>query len=317
MANHSKDSSCVVLELVCVVSVLAALALAYPAVADDLIFRGDFESGDLCDWSEVVPPPGNCPISIDLPNGAAMDLVYIPAGVFFMGSSEDERGRSSNEDLHEVSLTQGYFMGATEVTQGQWQAVTGSPMSYSCGITFGIGADYPVYCVSWDDIAGPGGFFELLNAHLTSTGQPGAGMFRLPTEAEWERGARGGTQTEFSFAASPDWDLECGPFQEADLHMWWCGNDNTQSEPVGSKLSNPYDVHDMHGSLWEWVQDWYVFHIGYDPVIDPTGPASGTYRVVRGGFWAENAEDCRSASRHFNNPSGSSAAYGFRVVRSE
>jgi len=256
-------------------------------------------------------------LTIELPGGVTMDLVYIPAGTFMMGSPVDERGRfSDREDLHQVTLTQGYYMGLTEVTQGQWEAVTGTTPSSGCG-SYGIGPSYPVYCVRWNEIAETGGFVDELNTHLANTGQPGAGLFRLPTEAEWERAARAETQTEFSFAASPDWDLHCGSFPEADPYMWWCGNDNNQSEPVGSKLSNPYGLHDMHGSLWEWVQDWWEYHLGHDPVIDPTGPATGSYRAFRGGGWGASAELCRSAYRfRLDAPPGVSWWIGFRLAMS-
>lgn len=284
------------------------------APARDVIFASDFEAGALDDWSavvgEILPT-----ITITLPGGVTMDLNHIPAGTFWMGSPEGQRGHRVSEDLHEVTLTHGYYMGVTEVTQEQWEAVMGTPMPTSCG-DHGIGPDYPVYCVSWNEIVG--GFVNQLNAYLTSTGQPGAGLFRLPTEAEWERAARGGTQTEFSFAAPPDWDLHCGEFPEADLYMWWCGNNTPDdSKPVGSKLANPYGLHDMHGNLFEWVEDWWSYRLHYAPVTDPTGPATGTYRVIRSCTWNAYAETCRSPFRYADPPTVHFSAYGFRLARSE
>jgi len=304
------------LQVMCVAIAGANLAWSETIFGDDLIFECDFELGTLIDWSDVVggiPPT----VTITLPGGVTMDLVYIPAGTFEMGSPVGERGRIDYEDLHEVTLTSGYYMGLTEVTQWQWEAVMGTAMPSSCG-DYGIGPDYPVYCVSWDDIAASGGFVELLNAHLANTGQPGAGLFRLPTEAEWERAARGGTQTEFSFAAPLDWDLECGSFAEADPYMWWCGNDSpVYSKPVGTKQANPFGLKDMHGNIWEWVEDRWLSHLGYNPVIDPIGPATGLSRVNRGGSWLSFAKSCRSAYRASQTTSYRYYGIGFRIARFE
>jgi len=256
-------------------------------------------------------------ITITLPGGVTMDLVYIPAGTFMMGSPTDERGRHTNEDLHEVTLTQGYYLGKYEVTQGQWEAVMGSNPAHD----YGVGDNYPVYYVSWNDICGfptgsdclAGSFIGLLNTHL------GTSVFRMPTEAEWERAARGGTQTEFSFDTSgnPAWDTLCGSFPEAESYMVWCGKNNGRVEEVGSKLQNPYGLFDMHGNLVEWVADWYEssYQIPADP--DPTGPASGALRVLRGGYWSGPSQSCRSATRFNLTSSNTGNIMGFRLARSE
>jgi len=261
-------------------------------------------------------------ITINLPGDVTMDLVNLPAGTFMMGSPAEERGRSDNEDLHQVELTHGYFLGATEVTQAQWEAVMGSPMPTSCG-SYGVGPDYPVYCVSWDDICGgttgsdcvADSFIGRLNTFL------GTNAFRLPTEAEWERAARGGTQTAFSFDTSgnPDWALVCGSFPEAEPYMWWCGDDPTpsQSNPVGSKLPNPFELYDMHGNVWEFVADWYTESLGTAPQTDPTGPTSGSLRIKRGGRWNYYASRCRSATRSTAATDSTWYYVGFRLARSE
>ncbi len=254
-------------------------------------------------------------ITVTLAGGVPLTMVRIPAGTFQMGSPATERNRGSDETLHTVTLTQDYYMAKYLVTQGQWQAVMGTAMSTACG-SYGVGASYPVYCVSWDDIRGTGGFIEKLNAYLTSTGQAGAGKFRLPTEAEFERAARGGTQTRFSFGDALVGDDSCGANAEAEPYVWWCGNNTPYgSKPVGTKLANQYGLFDMHGNLWEWAEDWYgAYPAG--PVTDPTGPSTGSARVIRGGGWYYFLVICRSAYRGYYSPSYRYAYFGFRPARS-
>ena len=127
-----------------------------------------------------------------LPGGVPMTLVKVPAGTFLMGSPEGEQGNIlGNEIQHQVTLTHDYYLGKTELTMDQWTAVMGSSLSTECSETFGWGVR-PVSCVSWNQIAGPGGFIEKLNQHLETT------RFRLPTEAEWEWAARAGTTTRYA-----------------------------------------------------------------------------------------------------------------------
>ncbi len=257
-------------------------------------------------------------ISISFPNGETMDLKYIPAGTFWMGSPAAERGRQDSEDLHEVTLTEGYYMGVTEVTQAQWEAVMGTPADLTCrgGVPHGFGPDYPVYCVNWHNVANTGGFVEQLNAHLADTGQPGAGLYGLPTEAMWEKAARAGNQDRFSHGDALECvDEECAFCATHDDFMWWCGNGNLQSEPVGLKEANAFGLYDMHGNVFEWVRDRYSDHLGFDPQTDPTGPPEGSLRVLRGGDWNNNAEACRSANRLGVAPGGRRGALGFRIAR--
>ncbi|MCZ7651230.1 MAG: formylglycine-generating enzyme family protein [Thermoanaerobaculia bacterium] len=270
-------------------------------------FADGFEQGSGCRWSTGPAEE----MTILLPGDVPLTLVLIPAGTFQMGSPESERGRNSNETLHDVMLTQPYWMGKTEVTQAQWEALMG-PWSYTCtsGVPWGIGPDYPAYCVSWDDVAGPGGFLDLLNTHL------GTNLFRLPTEAEWERAARGGTQTRFSHGDVLECNDDCVACGAHDLYMWWCGNYSANSHPVGSKGANPFGLYDMHGNLLEWVQDWYEDDYPAGPAVDPTGPASSPYRVLRGGYWYRYARFCRSAYRYDGTPTSRDNYIGFRLARS-
>ncbi len=241
-----------------------------------------------------------------------IDMVSIPGGSFTMGSPDSERGRSTNEGpLHQVSI-EPFSMSKTEITQGQWQAVMGTPMSTSCGDQYGIGAGYPVYCVSWDEVAGPGGFIEKLNE------AKGTNIYRLPSEAEWEYAARAGLSGPFSFSAPSDWNTRCETWDAAKRHMWWCGNAGSTSHPVGEKETNGRGLHDMHGSVWEWVQD--LYHGTYDGA--PTdgsaweGSAGAGSRVIRGGDWTTFAQYCRSASRGSKNSWDKSHGVGFRVASS-
>jgi len=284
-------------------------AVEYP------IFIDGFESGGLCSWpSESASCGVGSNWTLTIPGSSVtMTFAYVPGGTFLMGSPSDERGRFDQEDLHEVTLTTGFWIGQSEVTQAQWEAVMATTpwVGGSCPPTFGDGAAFPAYCLSWDMIAGPGGYVDGITSLFEVF------QFRLPTEAEWERAARAGTQTEFSFVTSSDWDLTCGSFPEADDHMWWCGNSGGLSHPVGSKNPNRFGLVDMHGNVWEWVQDYYGSNLGTSPQLDPTGPPTGVFRVVRSCAWFIDARECRSASRGGIYPYEEGTGYGFRLVVSQ
>jgi len=267
------------------------------------------------------PPPGE-EITVMLPGDVPLVMVRIPAGTFMMGAPQGERGRFTNEGpQHQVTLTQDFFLGKYAVTQRQWLAVMDSNPSQrsACGL------DCPVDTIKWNGVCGgdtgddclADSFIDRLNAHLAATSQPGAGKFRMPTEAEWERGARGGTTGPFSFDTSgnPEWDTACGAFPEANAHMWWCGNDGDTTHPVGQKLPNPYGLFDVHGSVLEMVADWYGLFTS-ESKTDPTGPSTGTHRVVRSAGWALSARGCRSASRDMVLQHGGHYLLGFRLARS-
>jgi formylglycine-generating enzyme required for sulfatase activity len=256
-------------------------------------------------------------ITVSLPNlpAGAKPLVLrrIPAGTFNMGAPDTElNSQTSERPVHQVTLTQDYYLGKYEVTQAQWQAVTGTAMLTQCG-SYGVGNDYPVYCVSWDDIAGSGGFIEKLR---TLTGDA---RFRLPTEAEWERAARAGTQTRFSFGDALDSDDGCGASAAANPYVWWCGNNTPYgSKPVGTKLANQLGLFDLHGNAYEWVQDRYASdYYSVSPSSDPTGPSWGSYRVTRGGCWASDLQYTRSAFRNLGDLTSRGSGVGFRLSRSQ
>jgi len=251
-----------------------------------------------------------------LPGGVPLEMVPIPAGTFMMGAYDGEVSADESEyPQHRVTLSRHFWMGKYEVTQAQWQAVMGSNPASDAG----VGDSYPVYNVSWNDIAGPGGFIERLNQHLGTT------TFRLPTEAEWEYAARAGTTTRFSYGDALDepCDEECNFCELHDQYMLWCGNnelvnpDNPNStEPVGWRTPNAFGLYDTHGNIAEWVNDWYVpYSAGAQ--TDPTGPETGSFRMWRNGGWGSDAASCRSADRYAYSPDFRGRIIGFRLARSE
>lgn len=257
----------------------------------------------------ATPDPGATgaqEITVTLPGGVPLVLVRIPAGTFQMGSPTGEPNHWSNETLHQVTLTSDYYIGKYEVTEGQWRAV----MGYTPSTSPSCNDSCAVQQVSWSDVAGPSGFIERLNEYL------GTAKLRLPTEAEWERAARGGTQTRFSFGDALDSDDVCEASAAASPYVWWCYNAEGTMHPVGSKAPNPYGLYDMHGNLWEWVSDWYGADLGSSPQTDPTGQASSSLRTIRGGGWANFLRGCRSASRGGEDPNARLILCGFRLGRS-
>jgi formylglycine-generating enzyme required for sulfatase activity len=264
----------------------------------------------------TVAPLGPIIVYLGPGNTVPLVLMRIVGGVpFMMGAPAGERASHSYEQpQHLVTIAQDYYLGKFEVTQAQWQAVMGSNPATG----YGVGPDYPVYYVSWSDIAAAGGFIEKLNQHLTTTGEAGAGKFRLPTEAEWEYAARAGTTERFSHGDV----LECSDYCESCAthaqYMWWCANSGAVTHQKGEKLANLWGLFDMHGNVWEWVQDWW--HETYTGA--PTdGNAwvvpSGSNRVIRGGSWDVDTGDCRSARRADGNPDDRNLDIGFRLARSQ
>jgi formylglycine-generating enzyme required for sulfatase activity len=251
---------------------------------------------------------GGPEITVMLPGHVPLVLVRIPAGTFMMGSPPGERNRGDDEPQHQVTLTRDYYVGKYEVTQAQWQAIMGSDPSY-----FSSGGNYPVEQVSWDDIAGADGFLARLNRQLAGTGQAGAGRMRLPTEAEWERAARGGTTTRFSYGDALECKDACRPCATHSRYMWWCGDQPGRPAPVGGKQPNPYGLYDVHGNVWEWVQDRYGPYSS-SAQTDPTGPSRGADRVVRGGGSEVPLEYSRSAARRVRSPDDRWAHTGLRLA---
>jgi formylglycine-generating enzyme required for sulfatase activity len=212
-------------------------------------------------------------------NSVGMKFVRINPGTFKMGSADEG-------PIHDVTLSKGFYLQTTEVTQAQWQAVMGTnPSEFK-------GPDWPVDMVPWFDAQE---FLRKLNAREKDT------RYRLPTEAEWEYACRAGGQ-------EPDGAPNLGEV------AWWAGNSGREVHPVGQKKPNAWGLYDMRGNVWEWVQDRYGdYSAGRQ--VDPHGPASGTYRVLRGGsWWRARAKNFRCAYRNYDSEAARGDK-GFRCAR--
>ena len=222
--------------------------------------------------------------------GVTFKMIYVKGGTFQMGGTSEQGGdeESDEKPVHSVTLSD-YYIGETEVTQALWKEVTGlDPSRFK-------GDDLPVELVSYDIIVNE--FLPNLNRLIGKT-------FRLPTEAEWEYAARGGSKSKgYKYSGS----------SSIDVVAWYNNTSGGKTHPVGTKQPNELGLYDMSGNVWEWCSDW---HGGYDSVAqtDPEGSASGFYRVLRGGSWIGNAVDCRVSNRGGVNPEASSNYYGFRLL---
>jgi len=260
--------------------------------------------------------------TILLPGDVPLELVWIPEGSFLMGRYPGEEGSYDREDpRHEVTLADGFWMGKYEVTQEQWLAVRGAwpDSTHVPSNSYGVGATYPAYYISWDDTQE---FLTSLNAHIADTGQ-GPLMVRLPSEAEWEYACRAGTQTRFYFGDSLGCAGDCSdcaagvlPGNRTD-YMWYCGNNSiVGAKPVGGKRPNAFGLFDMSGNLNEWCED--DWHSTYDGApVDGSAwvwtPRSSN-RVRRGGAWSYETVGCRSALRNVNPSSTRGYHIGFRLA---
>ena len=241
--------------------------------------------------SSSLASGGNA-ISIPVKNGISIDMVKVEAGTFMMGAtSEMENPYPWEKPVHQVTLTNDYYIGKYEVIQALWQAVMGSNPS------FFKGDDLPVEQVSWDDCQ------EFISKLNSMTGR----KFRLPTEAEWEYAARGGKKSRgYQYSGSSN---------ISDV-VWYDGNSHYNTHPVGTKQSNELGLYDMTGNVWEWCQDWYGSYVSSSQ-INPIGAVSGLNRVVRGGGWNYDAKGCRSSVRIDRWSLRRQSDQGLRLVLSE
>jgi formylglycine-generating enzyme required for sulfatase activity len=231
-------------------------------------------------------------LSPRLTNSIGMGFVLIPAGPFMMGSPDaDSEALDLEKPAHQVTISQPFYLGKYPVTQAQWEAVIGTNPSQFTG-----DPNCSVERVSWEDVQE---FIRGLNA------KEGDAIYRLPTEAEWEYAARAGSTTAYSFGDDPRQLDEYGRYRD---------NSGDQTHPVGQRKPNAWGLYDMHGNVWEWVQDWYGAYAP-EPVTDPRGPSSGSSRVFRGGSWGTGAGRCRSAFRGSGAPGDRGSDLGFRLLR--
>lgn len=213
-------------------------------------------------------------------NGVEFAFRWCPPGTFKMGSPESEVGRCKDETSHTVTLTKGFWMMESEVTQKQWEAVMGSNSNPS----HNRGDDLPVEMVTWFDCKE---FCRRTN-------------LQLPTEAQWEYACRAGST---------------GPYAgKLEQLSWFQSNSNDTTHPVRNKKPNKWGLYDMHGLLWEWCEDWYSSYPS-GSVTDPTGPENGSDKVRRGGGKGAKAETCRSAQRRYEHPQKRQIHIGFRCVK--
>jgi len=241
-----------------------------------------------------------------LPGNVPLTMVWIPAGTFQMGRAPDEQDSfaAGEAPQHEVTLSSGFWLGKYEVTQAQWAAVMGSNPSHFQGGAYGDTSNRPVEMVSWDDITGV--FLPALN---TASGM----TFRLPTEAEWEYACRAGNHTP---TTRYYWGDDAA-YSLIGTYAWYYSNSGGQTHNVGTAGTtghpNAFGLYDMSGNVAEWTQDWYGDYPN-GAVTDPTGSATGSSRVVRGGSWDDGGPSCRSAYRYTYAPVFAKRYFGFRLA---
>jgi formylglycine-generating enzyme required for sulfatase activity len=273
--------------------------------------------------AEIVDAPAEAPSVASAPSGNltttfVYPLAAVPAGTYTIGSPASEAYRHEDEAQHSVTLTRGFFMGTTEVTQGQYQALMGTNpvVSQADCQRFGNASspadDEPVYCVSWVDAA------NLANAASAKEGLESCYVvsgdkvswpkglactgYRLPTESEWEVAARGGGI-----------GIYAGGHDLGSLG-WFYDNSGGCTHPVGQKAPNGYGLYDMSGNVWEWTWDAYGDY-PTSSTTDPAGAAEGFVRVPRGGGWFNSAGSARVAYRSLDVPAARYDSLGFRLAR--
>lgn len=217
-------------------------------------------------------------------------MIYVEGGSFVMGCTSEQSDCYDDErPAHRVTVDS-YYIGETEVTQELWTAVMGSnPSRFK-------GTQRPVENVSWHDCQ------EFITKLNRLTGK----NFRLPTEAEWEYAARGGKKSKsYKYSGS----------NTKVTVAWYYGNSGGQTHDVKTKQANELGIYDMSGNVWEWCQDWCGSdYYANSPQANPTGPSSGSYRVLRGGSWNGSARSCRVANRRGYTPSSRYSYSGFRLI---
>ena len=277
----------------------ALLALSsFEAQAQDVIIRRNTTTTTTTTSTTTVSKPKpkpNKPSPTDFPgqtftaNGVSFKMIPVEGGTFTMGATSEQGSDvgSDEKPAHQVTLSS-YYIGETEVTQELWEAVMGSnPSNFK-------GTNRPVEKVSWDDCKS---FIEKLNS---LTGE----NFRLPTEAEWEYAARGGSKGQgHKYSGS----------NSLSKVAWHIDNSGYKTHPVKQKSPNELGIYDMSGNVREWCQDWKGAYSDGSQT-NPTGPTSGSYRVYRGGCWGGGGDLCRVSYRDSRLPGSSAGDLGFRLA---
>ena len=222
-------------------------------------------------------------------NGVSFKMIAVKGGTFTMGATSEQTGAESDESpTHSVTLSD-YYIGETEVTQELWNAVMGSNPSYYTG-----NMQRPVETVTWNDCQS---FISWLTELTGET-------FRLPTEAQWEYAARGGNKSiGYTYSGS----------NAIDQVAWYWDNSSDTTHPVKTKAPNELGIYDMSGNVWEWCSDWYGAY-SFAAQTDPTGPATGSYRVDRGGCWCYDKGGCRVTDRGDYGPASTWRHLGLRLA---
>ncbi|MBX3746677.1 MAG: formylglycine-generating enzyme family protein [Verrucomicrobiae bacterium] len=250
-------------------------------------------------WAEVFGEDRHGVFAAFTLKGVEFVWRWIPRGRFRMGSPEDETGRWDDEGpQHEVTLTQGFWMGETPVTQAQWMALMGeNPSQFQ-------GERRPVERVTWRE--------GVAFAAQLSEAVPGLSA-TLPTEAQWEYACRAGTTGAFHDGSACT--VPGGKDPALERLGWYGENSGGQTHDVKEKRPNAWGLYDMHGNVWEWCRDGWSSY-GAEEVVDPEhDPAEdGANRVVRGGSWIDRARDCRAAFRSLRDPGFRDYFRGFRLA---
>ena len=234
--------------------------------------------------------------------GVNMKMIWVEGGDFLMGCTSEQGGDCDSDEQNVRRVTvDGFYIGMLEITQSQWEKVVGTSISQqrnkkgSDNSLKGVGPDYPMYYVSWDEA------MEFCRLLSNKTGR----TYTLPTEAQWEYAARGGNKNEGAKYAGSNM---------IDAVAWYKDNSGSSTHIVGSKRANALGIYDMTGNVKEWCKDWYAnSYVSYD-TNNPVGPSSGSNRVFRGSSWWFSASSCRVANRSSGSPDFRDDDLGFRVV---